>query len=85
MNTAIKNSPAQLKLGIIKNLNSLDYNVLLAVYNFVEQLAEKEPTKPTTLHDLFGIWADDKDVDKIEDFIIQSRKSNTTRIIESFD
>lgn len=53
--------------------------------SILEKKEVKAEKKERSLDDLFGIWANNPDADKMEEDILNGRVSNKTRHIVSFD
>lgn len=73
--------------SILKSLSNDTklYLIKKLMDSILEKKEVKVEKKERSLDDLFGIWANNPDADKMEEEILNGRVSNKTRHIVSFD
>lgn len=77
----LKSLSDETKLYLIKKLT----DSMLEKKDSKAKVESEEKAKDEGLAKLAGIWANDPDMENIEDIIYSSRQSNVTRQIVSFD
>lgn len=85
MDTSMK--LADYYFSILKSLSNDTklYLIKKLMDSILEKKEVKAEKKERSLDDLFGIWANNPDADKMEEEILNGRVSNKTRHIVSFD
>lgn len=85
MDTSMK--LADYYFSILKSLSNDTklYLIKKLMDSILEKKEVKAEKKERSLDDLFGIWANNPDADKMEEYILNGRVSNKTRHIVSFD
>lgn len=85
MDTSMK--LADYYFSILKSLSNDTklYLIKKLMDSILEKKEVKVEKKERSLDDLFGIWANNPDADKMEEEILNGRVSNKTRHIVSFD
>lgn len=85
MDTSMK--LADYYFSILKSLSNDTklYLIKKLMDSILEKKEVKAEKKERSLDDLFGIWANNPDADKMEEDILNGRVSNKTRHIVSFD
>lgn len=85
MDTSMK--LADYYFSILKSLSNDTklYLIKKLMDSILEKKEVKAEKKERSLDDLFGIWANNPDANKMEEDILNGRVSNKTRHIVSFD